>query len=150
MEDRFNAKFERRGNEECWPWTAYCNKAGYGRFRLNGEQRGAHRVAAWLAGIIDNESDSVVVRHKCDNPKCVNPAHLEAGTQADNVRDRVIRGRSQRGETHCKAKLTERKVRQIKEMLRAGIQQKYIAFIYGVSINTISAIKVGHTWRHVK
>ena len=150
MEDRFNSKFERRGDNECWPWIAYRSETGYGQFRLNGAQRKAHRVAAWLAGIIENESDNIVVRHKCDNPGCVNPAHLEAGTQADNVRDRVIRGRSQRGETHSSAKLTKRKVSQIKEMLKAGIQLKYIAVIYDVSINTIGAIKVGRTWRHAK
>jgi hypothetical protein len=150
MPDRFEAKFKRGGDDECWPWIAYCNKAGYGRFRLNGEQRFAHRVAAWRAGIINNESDSIVVRHKCDNPRCVNPAHLEAGTQADNVKDRVARGRSQRGESHAKAKLTERKVRQIKEMLRAKIQHKYIALMYGVTVQAVSAIKTERAWRHVK
>ena len=150
MIDRFEAKFKRGAANECWPWIAYRNKAGYGRFRLNGEQRFAHRVAAWRAGIINNESENIVVRHKCDNPRCVNPAHLEAGTQADNVKDRVARGRSQRGESHAKAKLTEKKVRQIKEMLRAKIQHKYIAAIYGVTVQAVSGIKTERIWRHVK
>jgi hypothetical protein len=86
----------------CWVWKGTRNPKGYGRISVSGRQDGTHRVAYRLAhGEIP---DGLVVRHRCDNPPCINPAHLEVGTPADNSRDMVERGRmcnSKVGHTHC-------------------------------------------------
>lgn len=81
-------------NRECWPWRGARTGNGYGNFSVP-ELRNkvpAHRVAYWLATGAHPEL-GLVVRHKCDNPLCVNPGHLELGTQADNMQDVVARGR---------------------------------------------------------
>lgn len=63
----------------CWLWTGHTVGKGYGRFRLDGRMQLAHRVAYELD--IGPIPDGMVVRHLCDVPACVNPAHLELGTQ---------------------------------------------------------------------
>lgn len=96
--DRFWSKTQY--SPGCWEWTANALKSGYGRFKLDGKQMYAHRVAYELmVGLIP---PGVKVRHKCDNPPCVNPDHLELGTHADNMRDRDERGRNPfSNRTHC-------------------------------------------------
>lgn len=105
---RFWAKVERRGPDECWPWTGWTTSQGYGVIGLGGRDEKAHR-AAWIVtrGPIPR---GLVIRHTCDNPPCVNPTHLLLGTQLDNIRDRVERGRSAktnesiRGDRHWSAR----------------------------------------------
>lgn len=77
---------------ECWNWTKYRSRAEYGVVWHNGKHVFAHRVAYELANGT-KILEGLVVRHKCDNPPCVNPAHLETGTPADNVQDMMERGR---------------------------------------------------------
>lgn len=89
----------------------------------------------------------IVVRHKCDNPKCFNPAHLIEGTTADNVRDRVERGRSAKGEKHGRSKLTTRRVRKILRDTETPINE--LARKYGVSPKAIRLIKQRVNWKHV-
>jgi len=90
---RFWAKVEKAGPDECWLWTASRTRDGYGQIARDVEQGrplSAHRVAYALAhGLDPLTMEVVVVRHRCHNPQCVNPAHLEPGTHEDNARDRV-------------------------------------------------------------
>ena len=84
--------------EECWEWQGTCRTDGYGQIYIDGKHRASHRVSFFLA----NRYFPPVVRHKCDNPKCVNPHHLEGGTQSDNMKDVVKRGRHfYANKTHC-------------------------------------------------
>ena len=92
----------------CWEWQAGKFTTGYGQFGLDKKQRTAHRVSYELAnGPIP---DGLLVRHACDNPGCVNPAHLLLGTHKDNTWDMILRGRStlrpnpgrRPRKTHCK------------------------------------------------
>lgn len=89
---------ERRRITErgCWEWTGAVTGHGYGRMSWNNHVERTHRLAAvcWMG--FDLESDQVV-RHKCDNPPCFNPEHLEFGTQHDNVLDMHERGRARNG-----------------------------------------------------
>lgn len=96
--------------------------------------------------------EGIVIRHTCDNPLCCNPRHLIPGTQADNVRDMVERGRrgDSSGERNPKARLTWDDVRRIRRMYADGMRgkrQQDVADEYGVTQTTISGILRGVTWR---
>lgn len=81
--------------DECVEWTGCKDGAGYGVKWYAGRTHRAHRLAYCVANNVTIESlKGLVVRHKCDNPPCVNPKHLEIGTHADNNKDRASRGRS--------------------------------------------------------
>ncbi len=129
------------------------DRLGYGRLtRLkSGKRRNllAHRyVYAVAAGVRIEDLDGQVVRHKCDNRRCVNPDHLQLGTQADNVLDMDKRGRSNRagGEKHGMAKLT---AAQVLEIRAAAATQKELAKRYGVCQDTICSIINRYTWRNL-
>lgn len=92
---RFWLKADRRGSNECWPWTSTINEKGYGRLGVNGRSANsvlAHR-AAWA---ISNGRDpgALCVLHRCDNRRCVNPSHLFLGTVRDNWHDCIAKGRA--------------------------------------------------------
>lgn len=148
--DRFWDKVDRRGPEDCWPWTAATNEHGYGVMRPEGQRSGptvkAHRVSLMLAGV---DIDGLVIRHSCDNPPCVNPSHLSVGTKADNSADMVERGRSARGSRSGASKLTESQVVEIRVRCAAGELHRVLAVDYGVSRTTITQVVNGTTWRHV-
>src|SRR3546814_9693388 len=99
-------------------------------------------------------SEHQVVRHSCDNPCCCNPAHLLVGTQSENLRDMVDRGRvprgykkpTQTGRLNHQAKLTERDVRAIRA---SGQSDRALAKRYGVSRNCIRCVLDRATWAHV-
>lgn len=77
----------------CWEWQGYRDRKGYGTVRFRGTNWRAHRVAAVLFSGFD-PSSGLQVMHKCDNECCVNPAHLVPGTNADNQRDKALKGRA--------------------------------------------------------
>ena len=147
--DRFWSKVDK--TDTCWNWTGAKNLTGYGRFWLNG-QKSAHRVALQLEGI--DIPSGMCVLHKCDNRACVNPAHLFIGTQQDNIADMHQKGRyvnkgQPKGEVHTQAKLCDLDVWLIRELLPTQTQAA-IAEWFGVSFGTISKIKIGTRWGHVK
>ena len=150
LADRFWEKVDRRGPDECWPWTRATNEHGYGVMRPEGQRSGptvrAHRVSLMLAGV---DIDGLVIRHSCDNPPCVNPAHLSVGTEADNSADMVARDRHARGSRNGTSKLTEHQVIAIRARCAAGEMHRVVATDFGVSRPTITGIVNSKTWRHV-
>lgn len=142
---RFWAKVDMRGPDGCWPWTASKYKNGYGQFGV-GRQLAtcAHRIAATLSGI---NVLGLVVMHSCDNPSCVNPSHLSAGTQRDNLADMRAKGRGSVGETVGRGKLTASDI----PIIRADPRLQWeIAADYGIAQTMVSMIKRRVSWAHVK
>lgn len=134
----------------CWLWMGYLTGRGYGHLgrRRHGKKLDykAHRYSFEMHnGPIP---DGLCVLHKCDVRNCVNPEHLFLGTQADNMKDRDLkgRGRAPRGEKHGIAKLSDADVISIRLFLNLGAKQQTIAEAYGVSRKTVSDIKCGRTW----
>lgn len=153
IHDRFLSKVEQREADECWPWTAA--RAGgrdgksYGYFGIgDGRMTYAHRVAFCLATgkAIGSLPKGIVIRHRCDNGLCCNPNHLIDGTQADNVRDMIDRGRLRRGEAITNAILKAEDIPVIRARLDHGHQHHLIAADYSVNRATISKIAIGKNW----
>lgn len=168
MADRFWAKVAMpAGPDACWEWTGWRDRAGYGRFSVEGRPRLAHRVSVQLAG--RPIPAGLVVLHRCDNPPCVRPDHLVVGTLADNNRDCAAKGRHGafvptpprgadwaaahprilRGEEIRQAKLREDDVRQIRAMRRAGQTLREIGDRFGVSQATVHRVVHRAGWAHV-
>lgn len=153
-EFRFWAKVRKGTPRECWPWTGAAStvRTGekYGRFWFRGRLDMAHRASFILN--VGPVPPKALVRHSCDNPICVNPAHLLVGTHTDNMRDRSARGRWRGpvGSKHPRAKLDEVKVRAIKGLIRKGVLHRVIAGRYSVDISTIHVIAQGRSWKSVK
>lgn len=143
---RFWSRVEVKKRKHCWPWRWGTNATGYGDLRFNdGEHELSHRMAYRIVnGPIEPK---MVIRHTCDNPICCNPAHLVQGTHADNVADRVERGRSAKGEENGRCKLTELEVRLIRS---SPLSDKYFADRFKVSEDTVYAARTGLTWAHIK
>ena len=144
LPERFWPKVDRSaGPEACWPWTGTQNASlGYGQIGRGGMGAGmayAHRVSYELAnGAIP---DGMCVLHRCDNPPCVNPAHLYLGTIADNNRDAKAKGRTALGERNGQAKLTDEQVREIRRIHGSGgVTQRSLARKFGVQFMQISRI----------
>jgi hypothetical protein len=94
------------------------------------------------------------ILHKCDNPSCCNPAHLFAGTHAENMADMFAKGRRDnstfRGSKNSLAKLNEAQVVAIREEYAKGsVTYKQLAIKYGVSISTIATVIYRTAWKHV-
>lgn len=141
-------------SDECWLWTGYCSKTGYGQFGLGDRILKAHRVSYEITyGDVPPKS---YVCHHCDNPSCVRPSHLFCGTQFDNMQDMASKHRGmlqqhpelRQGERHPLAKLTDEQVRQIRQS--SGISQDKLAKQFGVSRRMIRRILSRLAWKHVK
>jgi hypothetical protein len=150
-EVRFWRHVDKSG--ECWVWTGHKHRFGYGLFALSGRQRvTAHRFSFYLSnGPIPDE---LCVCHKCDNPSCVRPNHLELGSQAYNVKDMWSKRRANPGwaggEKNGMSKLTEEAVRDIRSRYATGkVSQYALAREYGVTRPLIGMIVRGQIWQHL-
>lgn len=141
-----NVRLNRKG---CWLWTGSMYANGYARtgikYKVHVHKGRAYRLSYLL--FVGEFNENLVVCHRCDNPRCVNPNHLFIGTMADNLNDMVIKGRSMQGEKHYKSKLTEE---QVIKILRSNELYSKLALQYNVSECTIRDIKLKRSWKHVK
>lgn len=139
---KFLANVDQSG--DCWTWTGKTDKDGYGVFYKDGGDFRAHRVGYEIGhGVSPGD---LCVCHHCDNPQCVNPAHMFLGTNAENTADRNAKGRQMRGERQRFAKLCESDVIAIRASMARQVD---LAAQFGVTQGAISAVKLRHTWKHV-
>lgn len=143
---RFWAKVNKRGPEECWLWEGSTNDNGYGRLWVVDRLVHAHRISYALDR---GHEPTDCVLHRCDNPLCVNPAHLFGGTQADNMADKLAKGRGARGERNGGAKLTTAQALDIRWRALHGERGVDLAAEFGISKTTVSKIKHRRKWAHV-
>ena len=148
-EQRFWERVKRGGPDDCWEWTGSLDKNGYGQFRNGNASRQAHRYSYELhVGPLGD----LLACHSCDNRKCVNPAHIFPGTQRDNIRDMVAKGRRYRpdvvGEKNASAKLTVALVREARQKFADGVSISQLSREYRVSWTGMKKAVIRETWRH--
>lgn len=134
----------------CWNWTGTGSADGYGQLAIGGRTQRAHRLSySFHFGPIPK---GMHVCHRCDNRRCLNPDHLFLGTNADNMADKVSKGRQsctggRKGASHTLAKLTDGDIVAIRAA--TGISQRKLAKQYGVSQVNICFIRSGRAWKHI-
>lgn len=153
--DRFWPRVNK--TDTCWLWTG-ATSSGYGVIGIGGHDGGwayAHRLSwEWTNGPIPA---GMYVLHRCDVPRCCNPDHLFIGTQADNIRDMVIKrrgwrqqpGNAPKGEQHPMARLTEGNVRALRARWHVGESFASLAQAFGITTTHARRIALGEAWRHV-
>jgi len=151
LNERFFRHIEK--TDSCWIWNGRLVGKGYGMIGIGG--KGAKQVLVHRLSYEIHKGEipeGTVIMHKFDNPRCVNPEHLEAGTQSQNIKDAFVRGRKinlpsgLKGETHGASKLNN----EIVLAIRASKDKyNYLAERYGVSRTAIERIKYRKTWRHI-
>ena len=149
--DRFWSFVDVRGPNDCWLWTG--TKQKYPIYYQNNKQYYAHRL---ICEHYHGDMSGLVTRHLCGNALCVNPAHLKPGTQAENNRDKVLHGTTNKGkkcpwlghpgERNAKAKLTEQDVLDIRS---SDTPVKILAKQYNVSLKQIYIIRNRTAWAHI-
>jgi hypothetical protein len=163
LSDRFWGKVDRSGGADaCWGWIGAKHGGGYGLIRC-GKLCRAHRVSWEME--YGPVPEGLHVLHRCDNPPCVNPAHLFLGTHQDNMDDRTAKDRNPRGDQHPykadpsraargerigRSKMTRELVSWARKTFQAGgVSISALARTVGISHQGMRSIIIGKTWRHV-
>lgn len=136
-EARFWDKVDTADGDDCWEWQSATDKHGYGQFGFEGTVQLAHRMSFYFE---NGYWPDPCCLHRCDNPACVNPAHLYEGDQSDNMKDAMARGRlPQAGRDPALSPEEVQDVRQRVEDGGRGIQKR-LADEYDVSEDLISRV----------
>lgn len=155
-EHRFWARVNLRGpihqrlGTRCWTWTGYAGQDGYGLLSIRGQCRVVHRYCWEMYN--GPVPPGLYVCHQCDNPGCVNPRHLFLGTTADNMADKVDKGRQVKGSKVNTARLDDGLVREIRRRYVPHCRvngQNALARRYGVAPQTIHRIIHNYCWQHL-
>ncbi len=145
--ERFKTKVKIEEGS-CHEWVGTKFSTGYGAFWLDGQNRGAHRVAWEMKN--GKIPDDLFVCHTCDNPGCINTDHMFLGTILDNNKDKLMKQRHARGETQAASKLKEEDVLAIREIYAlGGITQTQLGKRFGVGHTTVSYVVNKKAWSHV-
>lgn len=132
----------------CWIWTQGRSPDGYGKAKFKGKTWRAHRLAYEL--FCEPVPADKLVMHKCDVPLCVNPRHLMLGTPAENMADKVAKGRQAKGEKAGPLAVTADIARRIRAMyVPRKTSQRAIAEQFGLAEITVHRLLKNRTWKHV-
>lgn len=158
---RFMAKVSK--STGCWNWVAGKFNGGYGKFRIGNKFYLSHRVSYSIH--FGETPAHLCLLHKCDNPSCVNPDHLQPGTHLENSKDMISKGRAPtgkrnghhtkpemtpRGELHERSKLTENQVLSIRKRFNHTYGQlSEMAREFFVTAQSIYAIVKRKSWKHI-
>lgn len=145
--------------QDCWYYTGWLNKTGYGKIYRNRVGLAVHRFSAYLFNVNKDTKGDIIpnfkftiesklcILHKCDNPPCFNPDHLFIGTQQENLQDMINKGRES---FNNNSKFTEDQVKDIRKYFILGWSRKEITEKYSdISYYTICDIINGRTWRNI-
>ncbi len=158
LAERFADKVDKSHRDNgCWLWTGTVTNRGYGKISLGGATSGevlAHRLS-WEMANKKTVPQGMYVLHHCDNPLCVRPDHLFAGSQADNIHDMMSKGRGchpnpASGERNGNSKLIVTQVLGIRKLLASGMSASSVGKRYGVRHSTVLNIRNRVTWVSVE
>ena len=153
VQRRFNAKV-KKAEGACWNWTGAKNDKGYGTVQVYGFKMYAHRLSLVLVGRDIPQGRKEVVRHTCDNPACVNPDHLQVGTQAENMADMIRKGRQcfpgcggLNGESNPAATITKETAKAIRDQYSQAEGYRKLATRFGISKTQAYRIVKSRSWQ---
>lgn len=156
LQERFWAKVKKPTEPNgCWEWRAGTSHNGYGQFETGSGRKDKKSVRAHRFSFSLHYADpgSLQVLHSCDNRRCVNPDHLFIGTNADNMRDMIAKGRDQKnspkGERQWNSALTSDDVKMIRRMWADGVAQVALARQLGVTRHCVYCICHRKSWTHI-
>lgn len=141
---RFFSYIQFGHRDECWLWQGGSD-GRYGKFAIGGEEYKAHRIACLIFTGHAPATD-LDICHSCDNPPCVNPAHLFAGTRSENLQDMVRKGRRTwtaipRGDRNPCTKLSDATVSEIRAVYgKGGVSTRKLAEQYQVARSLVHRI----------
>lgn len=151
-------RIDKRGPDECWLWVGTVERCRYGRIYIDGRSYYAHRVVYDLVnpgqitknGPTDRNGYGFV-RHTCDNPTCCNPSHLILGTQMDNARDKIERGRQPKtGSLNSpRAKLNREQVLELRELWKNGMAIGRLMQKFGLSRSGVCGVAYRRTYKDI-
>lgn len=148
MEEKFNKKIDK--TETCWNWLGRLDNGGYGRFCIgNGKWHKAHRISYTL--FKGDIPDGLVVRHLCNNTKCVNPEHLEIGTHKQNTADMYASNRqpNKKGSHNGRNKFIEKDILEIRQWIDFGYTHQQVADSFNTTQGHITNIINKKAWSHI-
>lgn len=151
LAERFWLQVQKAAPDECWTWVGAL-RGGYGvigvpRPGLHHQQKIVHRVSWEMHfGPIP---DGLCVLHRCDNPPCVNPAHLFLGTNSDNVADMIAKGRHKHGDGMAGAVLSAVEVKEARALYSQGASLSDLSRKFNVNYETIKSAVKRFTWKSV-
>jgi hypothetical protein len=148
LKDRILSKIliDQKG---CWNWTDHLEVRGYGRATYNGKTYPAHRLSYMC--FEKKIPKGLLVCHKCDNRRCVNPEHLYLGTHHDNSLDRGKRNLKsfQRGESHGNCKFSDAIILEVRKKHSEGQSRSQISKIYNIKYSAVCKIIRRESWNHI-
>jgi len=154
LNKKFWGRVDVKEPEECWNWTGYVGKNGYGMVRFEGERFTAHRLA-YMLDKGRKISRNFLVLQTCENKKCCNPSHFKTSTRKKQLMEMAekgtVRGYAQRGRDNHSAKLMNEQVMEIRRLFATGAYSKTkLGRMFSISDDEVKNLVNHRRWRWLK